>query len=589
VGRESSEELMKTQWKGLILVALIVVFCSGVTMASDFTFVVLGDRTGGAVPGVFEQVLDEVRFLSPDFMITVGDHIEGYEADSAAIEFEWDYVVELLDETGIGYHLTPGNHDIWDDQSREIYKRRFGSPDKAFEHKGSLFVIIDVSTDYTAAGLPPERVKWLEGVLKTSGGADNIFVFYHKPFWCEDFSSGRPNFLHELFKRYGVDAVFTGHYHRHFYTEQDGIRYFSVSSSGGSLPRGGRAKGSFYAYLLARVSGDSLMVGVVEPDFMEPAEVVTVDDVMAIVGIEQGSVTMSEIEVDNLTSIGTEKVTVAIENRSHVTLRDTATWALRGGWSMEPGRDYVEVPPGEVGQLTAFATNDGRVFPVPALSLEVPRDDDSAIPVWEPLRVRRVASASNAKEPPRIDGSLDDAAWGISEAVTEFFGWSGEPSTGDSTFLRMCYDSDNIYIAVECRDDMMAEVSADVKERDGFIRYDDNFSIMFEPERGSQVFYQVYVNPIGTVFDQMIEICPFGTWVLHPEWDAPLEAATQVLEDRWDVELRVPMSALEVEGGDDLELGFNFMRWHRRQDTASAFQPPLRFDSDRMALLRLIR
>ncbi|MFH1312377.1 MAG: metallophosphoesterase [Candidatus Eisenbacteria bacterium] len=578
---------MKNQWKTLILIGLIMVVNTTVQAASSFTFVVLGDRTGGAVPGVYEQVLDEVAFLSPDFMITVGDHIEGYETDSVEIETEWDYVLELLNATGVKYHLTPGNHDIWDDQSRAIYERRFGSRDKAFNYKGSLFVIIDVSTQYTAQGLPAERLKWLEGVLKTGSDFDNVFVFYHKPFWCEDFTSGRPNFFHELFKRYGVSAVFTGHYHRHFYTERDGIRYFSVSSSGGSLPRGGRQMGSFYAYLLARIVGDSLTVGVVEPDFMEPVEVVTVDDVMALVGIEQGSVSMSEIEVDQLNALGINKVTVSIENRSHVTLRDTATWVSRGGWSVEPAQDYVEVPPGEVGMLTAFATNDGQVFPVPVLRLNVPHDDDSTIPVEEPLLLRRVASAHHTEESPQLDGLLNEAIWGSSGAVSEFFGWRGEPSSGDSTFLKMCYDRDNLYVGIECMDNVMAEISAGVEDRDGFIRDDDNFSILLEPVRGSQVFYQVYVNPIGTIFDQMIEICPFGTWVLHPEWDAPLEVATQVLEDRWIVELAIPLAALGVKSDDDPRWGFNFMRWHRRLDAASAFQPPVRFDSDRMAVLRL--
>jgi hypothetical protein len=136
-------------------------------------------------------------------------------------------------------------------------------------------------------------------------------------------------------------------------------------------------------------------------------------------------------------------------------------------------------------------------------------------------------------------------------------------------------------------DNMMGEVSAGVEERDGHLRYDDNFSILFEPVRGSQVFYQVYANPVGTVFDQMIEICPFGTWVLHPQWDAPLDVAAEMLEDRWIVELGIPLSAMGVESGDDPKWGFNFMRWHRRLDATSAFQPPIRFDSDRMAILRL--
>jgi hypothetical protein len=579
-------ESMRNQWKTLALIGLIVTVSAVARAASDFTFAVIGDRTGGAVPGVYEQVLDEVAFINPDFMITVGDHIEGYEADSAAIETEWDYVVDLMDGTGVDYHLTAGNHDIWDDQSRRIYERRFGLPDKAFEYEGSLFVTIDVATRFSAEGLPAEELTWLEGVLKASGDFDNVFVFYHKPFWCEDFSSGRPNLLHEMFKRYAVRAVFTGHYHRHFYTERDGIRYFGVSSSGGVLPPGGRERGCFYSYLLARVVGDSLRVGVVEPDFMEPPDVVTVDDAIAIAGIELSAVGMSEIEVHDLSSVGTNKVTVSIANASHVTLRDSATWVSRGGWSVEPAQDYVEVPPGEVGKLTAYATSAGQVFPVPVLRLDVPYDQGKSLAVEEPLRLKRVASAGYTEEAPLVDGLLDERVWSEAEAETEFFGWGGGPAPGDSTRLRVSYGEDALYVAVECMDSDMAAVSAGIAERDGALRRDDNVRILFEPVRGSQVFYEIYVNPIGTVFDQMVEICPFGTWVLHPEWDAPLDVAAQVRDDRWVVELGIPVAALEAEIGDQSGWGFNFMRWHQRLDAASAFQPPIRYDADRMGLLR---
>ena len=149
---------MRNQWKASVFVGLFLMVSTAAQAGSDFTFAVIGDRTGGAVPGVYEQVLDEVAFIRPDFMVTVGDHIEGYSADPAAIETEWDYVVGLLDGTGLDYHLTAGNHDIWDDQSRRIYERRFGSPDKAFEYEGSFFVIIDVATLFIA---PTEVVRFI--------------------------------------------------------------------------------------------------------------------------------------------------------------------------------------------------------------------------------------------------------------------------------------------------------------------------------------------------------------------------------------------------------------------------------------------
>jgi hypothetical protein len=575
----------------LVCLTLLLMMLPGVCGASGaeagFTFAIVGDRTGGAVEDVYERVLDEVAFLKPDFIITVGDHIQGYTPDSSEVEAEWDYVLEILDDTGIDYHLTAGNHDIWDGQSRRIWKRRFGDPDKTFEYKGNLFIMLDVSTYYNAGSLPEDRMTWLERELRRSDKYENVFVFYHKPFWCEDFSFRRPNLLHDMFRRYGVRAVFTGHYHRHFYAEVDGIRYFGVSSSGGSLPWGGRVKGSFFAWLHARVTGERVDIRLLEPGFTQPVDVLTVDDAMVIAEIEQEAVKVNDIVVDDARLAGTERVTVTIANPSGTTLQDTAVWILRDGWSVEPARDYVEVPPGEVGTITAFVTHDGPLYPVPMLRVHLPVGEEM-LEVTEPLRIRRVISSKATTDSLETDGLIVEPVWGEATGATEFFGFS-DPSADahfNRTVLKICHDSSNLYVAIRCVDSAINEIAADVTERDGFMRYDDNVSLLLEPVPGSQVFYQIAVNPAGTLSDQRIEICPFGTWVLHPEWDPPIEVATHVLGDRWQVELKIPLSAFGTSSVEGAAWGINFQRWHRRLRTVSQFQSPFRFDSDSMGLLR---
>ncbi len=45
-------------------------------------FAIIGDRTGGHVEGVYEEMVAEVEAMKPDFVMTVGDHIEGYTEDT---------------------------------------------------------------------------------------------------------------------------------------------------------------------------------------------------------------------------------------------------------------------------------------------------------------------------------------------------------------------------------------------------------------------------------------------------------------------------------------------------------------------------
>lgn len=48
---------------------------------ADFQFAILADRTGGERPGVFPAALDKLNLLQPEFVLCVGDLIEGKTED----------------------------------------------------------------------------------------------------------------------------------------------------------------------------------------------------------------------------------------------------------------------------------------------------------------------------------------------------------------------------------------------------------------------------------------------------------------------------------------------------------------------------
>lgn len=48
----------------------------------NFQFAIIGDRTGGAnALGTFDLAMDQINLLQPEFVINVGDLIEGYPID----------------------------------------------------------------------------------------------------------------------------------------------------------------------------------------------------------------------------------------------------------------------------------------------------------------------------------------------------------------------------------------------------------------------------------------------------------------------------------------------------------------------------
>jgi predicted MPP superfamily phosphohydrolase len=90
----------------------------------SFKFIVVGDRTGGHVEGIFEEVINEVKLLKPDFTMCVGDLIEGYTEDTMTIHAQWDTVINIVKELPCKFYYVVGNHDINNENDRKIYERR---------------------------------------------------------------------------------------------------------------------------------------------------------------------------------------------------------------------------------------------------------------------------------------------------------------------------------------------------------------------------------------------------------------------------------------------------------------------------------
>ena len=184
-----------------------------------------------------------------------------------------------------------------------------------------------------------------------------------------------------------------------------------------------------------------------------------------------------------------------------------------------------------------------------------------------------------------MDGRLEEEVWQGIDPETGFFGSAPAKAPADSTSLRLCHDGVHLYMAAECFEREPGRLRAKAEMRDGFGGYDDYVMVLFEPQIGSNVFYQIAVNPKGTVFDKHIEICPFGTYVQDYAWNAPVSVGTKVYEDRWVAEVSIPLEALGSQAGEDGRWGFNFRRIHKHIGAVSDFQVPLWYATDRLGLL----
>ena len=89
----------------------------------QFQFVVVTDRTGGHRVGVFEDGIKKINLLQPEFVMSVGDMIEGYTTDTVEINRQWDEFTGFVDKLEMPFFFVPGNHDITNPVMEQIWKK----------------------------------------------------------------------------------------------------------------------------------------------------------------------------------------------------------------------------------------------------------------------------------------------------------------------------------------------------------------------------------------------------------------------------------------------------------------------------------
>ncbi len=240
----------------LVLPALLCVMV-GISLCAaneSFRFAIVGDRTGEAQPGVWQQVWRETAADHPAFVVTVGDTIQG--TDDATAEKQWRAIERTLKPySRIPLYLTPGNHDIWSEQSERLFRKyAHHPPHYSFDFAQGHFTVLDNSR---TEDFSREELSFLEQDLKAHAAQPLKFVISHRPSWIVRAALQSPDFpLHQLARKYGVQYVIAGHIHEILRIQLEGVTYLSMPSAGGHLRASGKYEdGWFFGHVLVEVRG----------------------------------------------------------------------------------------------------------------------------------------------------------------------------------------------------------------------------------------------------------------------------------------------------------------------------------------------
>ncbi len=562
--------------------SIILILCIGLFLFAktdkDFRFAIVGDRTGSAVDQVFEEIIDEVRLLDPDFVMCVGDLIEGYESDTSIMYAQWDSMLATIATLPCKFYFVPGNHEIQNQTDRAIYEEKTGVKRYySFNYNNSHFIILDNTMTYWAQPqqMSTEQLAWLEKDLEKHRQMDNIFVFYHIPTYIYAMREDRTDTLVQIFEKYGVDAVFTGHHHEYSYMDRNGIEYINVGSSGGGMSTNDPARGHFYHYLMVSVRGQERSIAVLKKESALLRNVVTLSDIGLIRELDENAIIIDDCIVDEDAQNYAKTITLTVNNSGPDSLLHPIQWQIDPArYSITPGEMQLAIASGEEKEynfdLTVMDGSD--LFPLPTFNLAYPFTYGKVCTLYQFLPLKRHKFVDRAMSAPIIDGRLDDLIWQAVTPITHFARYDGSDAAPiEKTEIYFAHDDDNLYFAARCYESDFSQLRAEVFEHDGNTFSDDNVWLFFDSNMDRETYYQAIINCNGAVFDRRCQAVD-GNVTRDLSWNGAWEVAASREDDAWTMEFTIAKQELAPFNEDNW--GFNMRRLQTRFGDAGYWTIP---------------
>lgn len=509
----------------------------------NFRFVVLGDRANQPDQKAFEMVLRDIERLQPDFVVTVGDLIQGYK-DPAGTAKDWDSVLPSLKLLSCPVYLTPGNHDITTPEVRSLFTQKTGrNPYYSFDFQNSHFIILDNTQSSHADKMDPEQMKWLEKDLIAFKNKAGIYVFMHRPFWPFGVGAGKPDKMHDLFKKYKVTAVFTGHWHNYASEVFDGIRYVVMGSSGAEL-RGGSEENvslaNFYQFLWVTVKDGRPLPALIRAGNAFDIDWVTLKEETFAHELAGKAVDLRGPSFPEGKTPREFQADLKLVNLTDKTIKTEVLWETGPNWQAASPRTGVEIAPGDTLKRSFKFKGPGVLYPLPLMKADYPfgRDKVYTIEKYAP-EVAKIIECPWTKKMPSLDGEIGDGEWWGAARAAEFCDYNCGPARTDSTLFYFLHDAENLYVAVVCRDTAMTTLAASRTGRDDKV-YDDDH-VGFFLASGPDTVYQIYVNPLGTVWDQRVDNVKNKK---DEGWNGSYRIKCGRTEREWVVEMQIPLKEI---------------------------------------------
>jgi len=212
----------------------------------NFQFAIVTDRTGGHRAGVFMDAVNKLNLLQPEFVVSVGDMIEGYTRDEERIYREWDEFNGFIEQLQMPFFYVPGNHDYINDVMARIWVEKFGPSYYHFVYRDVLFLCLnseEATRGSNMGGIEKAQYEYIKNALEKNPEVKWTLVFMHQPLWILDNTNYWKD-IEQLLKG-REHTVFAGHHHHYVKYTRNNSKYIMLATTGGTSQLRGPNFGEF--------------------------------------------------------------------------------------------------------------------------------------------------------------------------------------------------------------------------------------------------------------------------------------------------------------------------------------------------------
>ena len=571
-----------------------------------FKFVIYGDSQ--ANPDIHRNIAKNIQKINPALILHTGDLVS-----NGTRNYQWESLFfEPLREVINHIPLFPclGNHE----RNARNYFNFFSLPNNeswySFNYSNCHFVILDTNKDYKKGS---NQYKWLRNDLENANTKWKFVYFHHPPYSAGRHGSNAKvrSILTPLFRRQGVDIVFSGHDHTYqrslpinsaFNPNEAAVTYVVSGGGGGKLydltPNKIWTAAAFklHNFCVVNVDFGRLDFKAFDTDGKVLDQFTIAKEEGKYRQYAKTAIPYERIEFEkafptNITSpvvlleAGKKlmKGGVKIQNPFPNPVEVKIVWHELNGWDIKPKQTVIKIDSKQTERIpfTFHPPRIDAIWPTPKFSVVYNTGPILGEVTGNQLGVLlpRELSCKRTDTPIELDGRLQEDFWRNVLPADKFIRADGSDLAQKQTIAKVVLGENAVYFAFVCDEPKTKALSASVDKRDGDITNDETVIVSLSPHSDDNLVYQFGVNCEGTEYDSKDG---------HVKWSGKWQSETRVNDENWTVEMAIPLGVLELSSPPEkgAKWKINFFRSTmepEKSEWSPTLSSPLKFD--RLGLL----